>query len=517
MRRTLLLSLAFFLLASPTAGAQEVPLYALPGALVDTGSDAITLRFDGREQVYVPGIGWQPHLDAPPPIVTDGVAYVGAAVLDALGVRAPRLERVRVAGDVEVRIVLDVPDLDAAVLEGLRKQGSVRAGEVLEFTLPPLLVPAGVPEDVGGVAVDVVADEAGTRLRLSGPAFRYDVFPLAFPTRLVLDVLPRRDLDVAEVDEQIAPGVRYQRILAPTAEGGSVVHLVHITGGGGEFRVVGGDRTPRTVRDLASGGVVAINAGYFDTTTFQAIGYLLVDHGLVSLPSRNRASIAFGPNGTIIDRLRAEVRLHTSYGRIDVGGLGDGGVAVVTAPGALAGPPDRGVLVVQDGRVVENKVGPRRVPDDGYALVYPPDLRALALLDHGDAVILDTNLDPVAFESARYAVEAGPLLLKDGLAAYEPDVEGFASGQRILDGLTQQAAIGVMDDGAVILVVAETMRAADLVPLFAWLGAKDAMRLDSGSSTTLVVNGRVVNRATERRVASAIVYVLDAPDTASGD
>src|SRR5690606_11302582 len=198
----------------------------------------------------------------------------------------------------------------------------VRAGEVLEFTLPPLLVPAGVPEDVGGVAVDVVADEAGTRLRLSGPAFRYDVFPLAFPTRLVLDVLPRRDLDVAEVDEQIAPGVRYQRILAPTAEGGSVVHLVHITGGGGEFRVVGGDRTPRTVRDLASGGVVAINAGYFDTTTFQAIGYLLVDHGLVSLPSRNRASIAFGPNGTIIDRLRAEVRLHTSYGRIDVGGLG---------------------------------------------------------------------------------------------------------------------------------------------------------------------------------------------------
>src|SRR5690606_35054175 len=263
---------------------------------------------------------------------------------------------------------------------------------------------------------------------------------------------------------------------APTAEGGSVVHLVHIAGGGGEFRVVGGDRTPRTVRDLASGGVVAINAGYFDTTTFQAIGYLLVDHGLVSLPSRNRASIAFGPNGTIIDRLRAEVRLHTSYGRIDVGGLGDGGVAVVTAPGALAGPPDRGVLVVQDGRVVENKVGPRRVPDDGSALVYPPDLRALALLDHGDAVILDTNLDPVAFESARYAVEAGPLLLKDGLAAYEPDVEGFASGQRILDGLTQQAAIGVMDDGAVILVVAETMRAADLVALFAWLGGTGGTR-----------------------------------------
>lgn len=516
--RFMLVTLFTLLSAAPTlAFGQEAPLYALPGALVETGSDAITLRVDGRELVYVPGIGWQPHLDAPPPVVTDGVVFVGAEVLDALGVPEPRLEGVRVAGDVEVRIVLDLPDLDPSTLEGLRSKGAVRAGEVLEFTLPPLLLPAGVPEDVGGVAVDVVAAGAGTRLRLSGPAFSYDVFPLAHPTRLVLDVLPQRELDVAEIDEEIAPGVRYQRMLAPTADGGSVVHLVRISGGSGEFRVVGGDRTPRTVRDLASGGVVAINAGYFDTTTFAAIGYLLIDHGLISLPSRNRASIAFGPNGTVIDRLRAEVRLHTSYGRIDVGGLGDDGVSVVTSPGALAGPPSRGVLVVRDGRVVENKVGPRRVPDGGYALVYPPESRELALLDLGDAVILDTRLEPTVFEAAHYAVEAGPLLLKDGLVAYDPALEGFVSGQRILDGLTQQAAIGVMDDGEVLLVVAETMRAEDLVALFSWLGAKDAMRLDSGSSTTLVLNGEVVNRATERRVASAIVYVLDAPDTAAGE
>lgn len=513
----LAVALTLFAFASTFAWGQSAPLFALPGALVEIGSDAITLRVDGREHVYVPGLGWQPHIDAPPPVISDGAVFVAAGVLDALGVRLPRLERVRAAGDVEVRIVLDLPDLDPSTLEGLRKKGAVQAGDVLDFTLPPLLLPAGVPEDVGGVAVDVASVDGGTRLRLSGPAFSYDVFPLAHPTRLVLDVLPQRSLDVAEVDEEIAPGVRYQRMLVSTADGGSVVHLVRISGGSGEFRVVGGDRSPRTVRDLASGGVVAINAGYFDTTTFAAIGYLLIDHGLVSLPSRNRASIAFGPNGTVIDRLRADVRLHTSFGLVDVGVLGGDGVAVVTAPGALAGPPSRGVLVVQGGQVLENKVGPRRVPEDGYALVYPPDMRELALLDHGDTVILDTRLEPATFESARYAVEAGPLLLKDGLAAYQPDLEGFASGQRILDGLTQQAAVGVMGSGEVVLVVAETMRAEDLVPLFLQLGVKDAMRLDSGSSTTLVVNGEVVNRRSERRVASAIVYVLHAPQSATTD
>ena len=35
---------------------------------------------------------------------------------------------------------------------------------------------------------------------------------------------------------------------------------------------------------------VALNAGYFNTSTFEAIGYLMVDHGLLSLPSRGRAS-----------------------------------------------------------------------------------------------------------------------------------------------------------------------------------------------------------------------------------
>jgi len=37
------------------------------------------------------------------------------------------------------------------------------------------------------------------------------------------------------------------------------------------------------------------------------------------------------------------------------------------------------------------------------------------------------------------------------------------------------------------------------------------MRLDSGSSTTLVVGGEVVNRRTERRVVSAIVFLPERP------
>ena len=54
--------------------------------------------------------------------------------------------------------------------------------------------------------------------------------------------------------------------------------------------------------------------------------------------------------------------------------------------------------------------------------------------------------------------------MKDGQPAYEPELERFALGQRILDGLTQQSAIGVTATGTTLLVVAETMRASELVP-----------------------------------------------------
>jgi exopolysaccharide biosynthesis protein len=60
----------------------------------------------------------------------------------------------------------------------------------------------------------------------------------------------------------------------------------------------------------------------------------------------------------------------------------------------------------------------------------------------------------------------------------------------------------------VVLVAAEVMVAADLVPLLLELGARDALRLDSGGSTTLYADGRVFNRVSEREVVNAIVLRL---------
>ncbi len=515
--KPLLLALVAFstLMAAAAQGADSLAptdlYYRLPGASTTLTDDAVTIRYGAYHETYVAGLGWLSGIEADAPVVRDGEVLVNSSVLVALGVSTPRLEGVRSSGGAEVRVVLDLPGLSPTQLEGLRGSGHMAAGQELSFWLPPLLLPELAPDEVAGVALELAQEENGTRLQVSGPALDYDVFPLANPTRLVLDLMPKRDLTPAvQTEREIAPGVSYRRFTVHTTSGGSVVHVVSIARAAGELRVVGESRVPRTTSQLASGALVALNAGYFDTTTFNAIGYLLVDHGLQSLPSRNRASIGFSAGQPpLIDRLDVTIRLHTSFGAIDVGSAQVDGVDVVRTPGAFAGSGTRGVLIVQGGQVVENKIGPRRVPEGGYALVYPPGNRAIALLDEGDRVILDTLIEPSDFELARYAVEAGPLLVKDGRPAYQPELERFAVGQRILDGLTQQAAVGVTASGTTLLVVAETMRASELVPLFLSLGADRAMRLDSGSSTTLVIEGRPVNRSSERRVVSAIVLVPD--------
>ena len=282
--------------------------------------------------------------------------------------------------------------------------------------------------------------------------------------------------------------------------------------GAGEWRVVGASGDPRPTVEWASGAFAAINGGYFDTGTRSAIGLFVVDGSWMSPPSRGRAAVGFGPDGVVIDRVRASFGVRVD-GRTVLAASHPAAADIEVHPvsGAWAGSATQGVLVLDgDGVVVANRVGPLRVPEGGRAVAYPPELRALALVDEGAVVATELVVSPASFAGVRYAVEAGPLLLRDGAPAFAPELESFARGVRILDEVTQQAAIGVRADGTVLLVAAEAMVAGDLVALFESLGARDAMRLDSGGSTTLVADGRVLNRRTERAVANAIVWRTEA-------
>ena len=509
--RTLACTLGLVLAALAPAGAQEY--YRLPGAEARASGGAVVLEANGRELTYVQGLGWLEPIDAPPPLLVDGAVLGTIELVQAIGVDVPVLGEVRFGGDVAVRVVLEIPGLsDVQALRAAEGRGALEEGEPLVLDLPEMLLPAEPVDPQRGIDVTLTPYPGGTRLELRAGVSTYEVFALEGPPRLVIDVVPQPvTADRPTITREVAAGITYHRFVAPNGAGLSVVHAVEVAAGAGEVRVVGESRVPRTISELASGAKVAINAGYFDPATFDAIGLLRVDHALLSLPSRNRAAFAVSGRELAIARVHGEVDVVVD-GSMAVTDAAQESVRLIDGFGGLAGAPDKGLLVVEHDVVTRNMVGPREVPEDAYALEYDPALRPLALAEPGQRVDVRVDMMPVPFQNARYAVEAGPLLVQDGLPAFDPTREAFARGQRILDAYTQQAGVGIRADGTLLLVAAETMRAEDLIGVFLSLGAETAMRLDSGGSTALLIDGSPVNRAGTRRVVSAIVVRTDTVD-----
>jgi hypothetical protein len=112
------------------------------------------------------------------------------------------------------------------------------------------------------------------------------------------------------------------------------------------------------------------------------------------------------------------------------------------------------------------------------------------------------------------AVGAGPVLVAAGTTAVSADAEVFF-GTSIPD-VHPRTAAGVTADGDLLLLVVdgrqEVSRGVSLVELAQMmqnLGAVEAVNLDGGGSSAMVVDGHLLNRpeggTTEREVVSAVV------------
>ena len=568
-----LLTFALLSVLTAATSAFAGTYYALPNAVGRETPDALTLTYEGESYSYAAGLGWlelEPGLSAP--LLRGGRVYLQGDVLDALRVTLPRLTGVRSSGGGTVRVVVDfgVSGLGeseqlGAQLESLRAEGTATLTRPLTLALPPLLLPLTLPERLEGLTLEVEARADITTLQLEGPAWgsdlSYTVFPLRDPLRLVVDVAARPDglgrapgneahtdivtsdpgtspntepdadarLDAreallerltapAEVGKDAGDGVRdlgggatLRSFSVPTLAGSSTVDLVEIAPNQVRFRVQGGSYDLRTPLELTGGALIGLNASYFDPESGRSIGFLKEAGALESLPSRGRAAVGFGFGRPLVGKPEGTLRVRVDGAAPLALSLEDERVTLHTTPGAWVGSPRQGAVVVSStGRVLENKIGPRRVSVGGYVLSYLPEVRPLALIDADSAVEHDLITKPGVWRFIPEAVEAGPLLVSGSRSTYAPADEAFDPTDREsnVSRRTTRAALGVRADGTVLLLVGTQLTAAELVPIFLDLDAESALQLDSGGSSTLVVDGVVINRPAllQRRVATVITY-----------
>ena len=295
-----------------------------------------------------------------------------------------------------------------------------------------------------------------------------------------------------------------------------------------------------TVTSIAArtGAIAAVNGGYFRTSgdfLGDSTGTLQIDGVLWSEPDRARASVGIvrAPEGArlVFGHVTWDAAITAGGETREVDGLnrarGPNDLVVFTPQfGPATITDDSGVeVVVQSGRVTEvrDAAGSAPIPDDGFIVSARGEARAWVLkhLRPKTRVQVTTSLQPAdasrdnPWTAAEDILGAGPKLVTAGKVdvtdVREKMIPTFASD------LHPRTAIAALSDGRALLLTADGRRAPervglaldDLAALLIELGAREAINLDGGGSTAMVIEGTLVNFPTdptgERPVSDAIV------------
>ncbi|MCS7208508.1 MAG: phosphodiester glycosidase family protein, partial [Fimbriimonadales bacterium] len=290
--------------------------------------------------------------------------------------------------------------------------------------------------------------------------------------------------------------------------------------------------------------LAAINADFFDGG--DPLGLCIVNGELVSEPFPGRPSVGWTATGQIII---GEPVLDAAVVRPDgteqaITGINRVAKAendlVLFTPfyGATAQATGRVVAVVLDalqrplrvGATVQAVVREVRegdtvpIPITGGALMgIGAATEFLRTLQPGDRIAIRVNLQgdgATHWHAVQEAVAGGPWLIRNGTILAPEEVGGGFNRQTFVERRHPRTAVGRTATGEVIWLTVDGRQPhsqgatlGELAQILARYGAVEAINLDGGGSTTLVVRNLVVNSpsdGTERPVSNAWLVYDDA-------
>lgn len=258
--------------------------------------------------------------------------------------------------------------------------------------------------------------------------------------------------------------------------------------------------------------MAAINGGYFNRNNLLPLGAIRRGGTWYSGPILNRGAIAWDDAGGVkMARLKLLETVATSQGRqFDIDLLNTGYVKA----GIARYTPDWGedykpltlneILIVVEGDRVARQIEatddktPISIPQNGYLLTLRSFRSALEAFAVGSRVTVTPATTPSDFNDFPNILGAGPLLVQNHRIVLDAEAEGFNYwfGKQ----LAIRSAIAFLSSGELAIVTVHNRVGGagpdlmEMAQLMQQLGAIDALNLDGGSSTSLVLGGHLLNR-----------------------
>ncbi len=298
-------------------------------------------------------------------------------------------------------------------------------------------------------------------------------------------------------------------------------------------RGVGTEKT--SAISARAGALAAVNGGYFRTDgpyKGEPAGVLVRNGKALSEPTRKRPGLAVSNAGrrtrlAVVDvDLRAEV-VAADGARRRIDGLNrprlDDELILFTPEfdrTTLTGP--QGIeATVERGRIaaVAEAAGGAAIPPKGEVLSAHGRAAEWVRAHLRPGTRVETRSE-IAFRprpafAPEFVLGGGPRIVRSGRVAGPEDLGPPNPG--FTDARHPRTAVGVRADGRVLLVTVDGrqpelsvgMSIPELAALLRELGAVEAINMDGGGSTTMVVRGKVVNRPSdltgERPVGDALL------------
>lgn len=344
--------------------------------------------------------------------------------------------------------------------------------------------------------------------------------------------------------ETIAPGVRYMHIKLDVPDVQSI-YMVSIDVRKVQFHIgLAHDMcaSAETTSAMAqrTGAIAAINGGFFDfgcqtrmqyffTVLFDMLGYsrynaypvygLKKDGQWISISHVHTGVCGWSKRtgSVVFDTIKTDctISIGNSTYQVDELNMPCRSNIVMYTPAYGPKTPKKGrkvaEIVVQKDKVsavLPRSKGNTPIPADGFVCVINNKKPAFELPHEDDHVSIQfssTRLDGTdttdAWNAQDFLLASTPLLLKDGeiISTLASKTSGFYTERH------PRTALGVLDSGMLVLVVvdgrsknAQGFSILELANFMKQLGCCHALNLDGGGSSTMVLNGAVINKPSGR-------------------
>ena len=404
------------------------------------------------------------------------------------------------------------------------------------------------------VAIDVVGNSVLISASQNYPSF-YQIYKAENPSCLVIEFDKTSKSTIAA--KEIRPGLSYVKFVKGTEQGPGIVNALIIDQSSLEvfpymskkkeeapnfFSAIGSvftfwmpkeetryikDRVSNMVKDAKA--IAGVNGTFFGKAG-EPLGVLMINSELVSYSIYDRTALIIdGKKDCYIDNFALYGESSIEGIKVQVAGINEkrqAGETIAYTPrfGKETSEDGPGIILSVIGDEVKNISRTRGwIPPDGYAISLDPSYYE-ALKDKiriGTRVHTSLKLIPLSGLSnidIKHVIGGGPRLMKAGQIYISKNSERFQSD--IAKSRAARTAVGITKDGLLAFATVDKCQKGpdreksvgvtleELAQIMKELGCVDAMNLDGGSSSTMVLSSEVINSpsgGSEKAVSNGIL------------